>query len=214
MLATRVTIGVAQALALVPGTSRSGIMITAALFSGLDRATAARYSFLLGIPITAAAGGYKLMQVQHREVIEDRANGDRILNGTEQAEASPATRAGQHIEIESAAHQIRPRPVTRRRRGRRVVGRIILGIRSRRRRPGEGAVGHRPGAPARVRREHAVVEDQVDARARGEGGELFEELHRREEQMARAVRPGRLQREQDAVVAHASQPLLRDARAQ
>ena len=56
-------VGLAQALALVPGTSRSGITITAGLFSGLDRATAARYSFLLGIPITGAAGVYKLLQL-------------------------------------------------------------------------------------------------------------------------------------------------------
>ncbi|MBM3220315.1 MAG: undecaprenyl-diphosphatase UppP [Candidatus Rokubacteria bacterium] len=58
-----VTVGVAQAIALIPGTSRSGITITAGLFTGLDRATAARFSFLLGIPITAAAGGYKLLQL-------------------------------------------------------------------------------------------------------------------------------------------------------
>jgi undecaprenyl-diphosphatase len=57
------TVGFAQALALIPGTSRSGITITAGLFSGLDRATAARFSFLLGIPITGAAGGYKLLQL-------------------------------------------------------------------------------------------------------------------------------------------------------
>jgi undecaprenyl-diphosphatase len=49
-------VGVAQALALIPGTSRSGITITTGLFTGLDRATAARYAFLLGIPITAGAG--------------------------------------------------------------------------------------------------------------------------------------------------------------
>lgn len=57
------TVGVAQALALVPGTSRSGITITAGLFSGLDRATAARFSFMLGIPITAAAGLFKTLHL-------------------------------------------------------------------------------------------------------------------------------------------------------
>lgn len=56
-------VGAAQALALIPGTSRSGITITAGLFGGLDRATAARLSFLLGIPITAAAGSLKGLQV-------------------------------------------------------------------------------------------------------------------------------------------------------
>jgi undecaprenyl-diphosphatase len=57
------TVGCAQALALVPGTSRSGITITAGLFARLDRATAARFSFMLGIPVTAAAGGYKLLHL-------------------------------------------------------------------------------------------------------------------------------------------------------
>jgi undecaprenyl-diphosphatase len=58
-----VLVGFAQAIALIPGTSRSGITITAGLFARLDRATAARFSFLLGIPITAAAGSYKLLQL-------------------------------------------------------------------------------------------------------------------------------------------------------
>ncbi|MGY6553379.1 MAG: undecaprenyl-diphosphate phosphatase [Wenzhouxiangella sp.] len=48
-------IGFAQALALIPGTSRSGITITAALFLGLSRDAAARFSFLLSVPIIAAA---------------------------------------------------------------------------------------------------------------------------------------------------------------
>ncbi|MGH7331798.1 MAG: undecaprenyl-diphosphate phosphatase [Candidatus Rokuibacteriota bacterium] len=56
-------VGAAQALALVPGTSRSGITITAGLLTGLDRATAARYAFLLSIPITAAAGSYKTLHL-------------------------------------------------------------------------------------------------------------------------------------------------------
>ena len=49
----------AQVLALVPGTSRSGITMTAALLCGLSRTGAARFSFLLSIPITALAGGYE-----------------------------------------------------------------------------------------------------------------------------------------------------------
>lgn len=48
-------IGLAQALAVVPGTSRSGITITAGLFRGLDRATSARFSFLIATPAIGAA---------------------------------------------------------------------------------------------------------------------------------------------------------------
>lgn len=49
-------IGLAQALALIPGTSRSGITMTAGLALGLDRTGAARFAFLLAIPVIAAAG--------------------------------------------------------------------------------------------------------------------------------------------------------------
>jgi undecaprenyl-diphosphatase len=59
--ARALAIGGAQALALIPGTSRSGITITAGLFAGLERSTAARFSFFLGIPVTAAAGAYKAL---------------------------------------------------------------------------------------------------------------------------------------------------------
>jgi undecaprenyl-diphosphatase len=52
-------LGVAQALALQPGVSRSGVTITAARAMGLDRASAARFSFLLSLPIIAGAGAYK-----------------------------------------------------------------------------------------------------------------------------------------------------------
>jgi undecaprenyl-diphosphatase len=51
-----VLIGIAQALAIIPGTSRSGITMTAGLLLGLNRESAARFSFLLSIPIILAAG--------------------------------------------------------------------------------------------------------------------------------------------------------------
>lgn len=55
-------IGVAQALALAPGTSRSGVTITAARFLGLTRDAAARFSFLLLVPATAGAAVLKGVQ--------------------------------------------------------------------------------------------------------------------------------------------------------
>ena len=54
-------IGIAQAMALIPGTSRSGVTITAALLVGLNRVSAARFSFLLAIPVGALAGGYEAL---------------------------------------------------------------------------------------------------------------------------------------------------------
>ncbi|MGI8595293.1 MAG: undecaprenyl-diphosphate phosphatase [Solirubrobacteraceae bacterium] len=56
-------IGVAQALALVPGVSRSGATISAGLFLGLDRAAAARYSFLLSVPAVVLSGLFELKEI-------------------------------------------------------------------------------------------------------------------------------------------------------
>lgn len=53
-----VVIGLAQAMAMIPGTSRSGATITAALYLGFTREAAARFSFLMSIPIIMLAGGY------------------------------------------------------------------------------------------------------------------------------------------------------------
>jgi undecaprenyl-diphosphatase len=62
-------IGLAQALALVPGTSRSGITLVAAMILGFRRDAAARFSFLLSIPAVAAAGLFELPKLLHdREV--------------------------------------------------------------------------------------------------------------------------------------------------
>jgi len=56
-------IGLAQVLALIPGTSRSGITMNAALFLGFTRQAAARFSFLLSIPAILMAGGYKSIKL-------------------------------------------------------------------------------------------------------------------------------------------------------
>jgi undecaprenyl-diphosphatase len=58
--ADALAIGVGQALALVPGTSRSGATITTGMLLGFTRETAARFSFLLSAPIILGAGAYKL----------------------------------------------------------------------------------------------------------------------------------------------------------
>jgi undecaprenyl-diphosphatase len=56
-------IGCAQALSLVPGTSRSGITITAARILGFERQDAARFSFLLSAPVILLAASYKFLQL-------------------------------------------------------------------------------------------------------------------------------------------------------
>jgi undecaprenyl-diphosphatase len=56
-------LGTAQALALQPGVSRSGVTITAARAMGLDREAAARFSFLLSLPIIGGAGAYKAVDL-------------------------------------------------------------------------------------------------------------------------------------------------------
>jgi undecaprenyl-diphosphatase len=58
-----VTIGFAQALALIPGVSRSGATISAGLFRGFDRPSAARYSFLLSVPAVVLSGLFELRKV-------------------------------------------------------------------------------------------------------------------------------------------------------
>ena len=68
-----IVIGLAQATALVPGVSRSGATITLGLFLGLRREEAARFSFLMSVPIIAGAGGLKL-----GEVIAGGMSGEQI----------------------------------------------------------------------------------------------------------------------------------------
>ncbi|MDX2032856.1 MAG: undecaprenyl-diphosphatase UppP [Blastocatellia bacterium] len=58
-------VGIAQVFALIPGSSRSGTTITAALFAGLSRETAARFSFLLSIPAIGASGLLEMKEAAH-----------------------------------------------------------------------------------------------------------------------------------------------------
>jgi undecaprenyl-diphosphatase len=72
--------GSAQALALVPGVSRSGATITAGLFLGLERAAAARFSFLLSIPAVVGSGLYQLYGIVSGEEAPDVGAGALILS--------------------------------------------------------------------------------------------------------------------------------------
>ncbi len=63
-------VGIFQALSLIPGTSRSGITITAGLLLGLNRETSARFSFLLSVPLIALAGTVKAVDlIQSQESV-------------------------------------------------------------------------------------------------------------------------------------------------
>ena len=62
-------IGLAQALALVPGTSRSGVTITAAMALGFNRVDAARFSFLLAVPVILLAAGYELVVLMAADTV-------------------------------------------------------------------------------------------------------------------------------------------------
>jgi undecaprenyl-diphosphatase len=77
-----VVVGVAQALALVPGVSRSGATISAGLFLGLERELAARFGFLLGIPAVFASGLYSLPDAFHPVLEGMSATGPQLLAAT------------------------------------------------------------------------------------------------------------------------------------
>jgi undecaprenyl-diphosphatase len=72
-----IVVGFAQALALIPGVSRSGATITAGLFLGMDRVSAARFSFLLSVPAVVLSGAYEM-----RDVVSGSAEGAAGLGAT------------------------------------------------------------------------------------------------------------------------------------
>ena len=71
---TRSSVGTAQALALIPGASRSGTTITAGLFRGLTREAAARFSFLLSIPAVVLSGLYEARKIGDKDGTRRRAD--------------------------------------------------------------------------------------------------------------------------------------------
>ena len=72
-LAAALWVGLAQVLALVPGTSRSGIAMTAGLACGLSREAAVRFSFLLSVPVILAAALYKLVELFNLAALDGTA---------------------------------------------------------------------------------------------------------------------------------------------
>lgn len=77
-----IIVGTSQALALIPGVSRSGVTISAGLFLGQKREAAARFGFLLAIPAVLASGLFSLPDAFHPEGAGQSATGLQLLVGT------------------------------------------------------------------------------------------------------------------------------------
>ena len=73
-----VILGLSQSLALIPGTSRSGITMTAARTLGLSREAAARFSMLMSLPVIGAGGLYAMMKLMTADATEQSAT---LMNG-------------------------------------------------------------------------------------------------------------------------------------
>jgi hypothetical protein len=137
----------------------------------------------------------RVRRVEQAQVREDLAHHGRVRHRGDEPQPAATARAGEDIEIEHAAHQGGPRP---RARGAGGAGAGLAFARMDVR--GRAAVADAVRAPASMRGENAVIQNQVDRGARDDGRELLHELDRLEEQMRGAIAPDRLQRDADAPV--------------
>ena len=121
-----VGIGVAQATALVPGVSRSGATITLGLFLGLRREEAARFSFLMSVPIIAGAGGLQLgrgaRERHERARVAVVPRGLRHLGGR----GVPDDTVPPQLPDEPQPARLRLLPLRRRGRRRGLVDRVVM----------------------------------------------------------------------------------------
>jgi undecaprenyl-diphosphatase len=120
-------VGLAQVLALAPGTSRSGITITAARYLGFDRDSAARVSFLLLIPAVAGATVYSAYKAVHEGLPDDVAG--PIVVGTASAAISGYIAIAWLLRL-LRTHSYRPFVLYRYFAGAFVLLLIVTGIRS------------------------------------------------------------------------------------
>ena len=123
-VADGIVVGIAQAFALIPGVSRSGATLTAGLFCGMERETAARFSFLLGLPAITLAGLFEL-RVLFKAGLSSRRLGDssrrtavRERHGLHR-HLRPAALSGapQHLDLRLVSLHLRRRNRRRHRRG-------------------------------------------------------------------------------------------------
>jgi undecaprenyl-diphosphatase len=102
-------VGMAQSLALVPGTSRSGITLVAAMILGFRRDAAARFSFLLSIPAVAAAGVFELPKLLHDREVGTTA----LVDGPAGRRGVRLSQRGLAAALPAHAHDLRLRRLPR-----------------------------------------------------------------------------------------------------
>jgi hypothetical protein len=132
---------------------------------------------------------------------QDATDDGRLVDERKQSQPPGTPRARQDVEAKAALHQPGPVSIARAPSGL-VPSLVSLTVR----------LGHNGPPVGRPRREHAVIEHQVDPRPRHQRGQTFEQLDRIEDEVRRAVRPSAAQLERDGAVGQLLKPVLPDCR--